>query len=215
MNTPDSVLRPLETTPEKAGRIISTMSLGALTSLLPVIGPVIHTTITEMMPDKRFERLEDGLKRLEKLLDGKVDSINLTDDQTFDVFEEGIHQFSRAFNDERRQYIAHLVADGITSENEEQLQARHFMRILNQLGDEDIAVLGKHQNRNSPQFEEGLTLSRERLLASFGLLVVSVSDLGAIGASHSEGAKEAFRITKVGSQFLEKLELGRQKQRIA
>jgi len=163
---------------------------------------MLQVAIGEMLPDKRFTRLEDGLKRLEMRIGVELDGIDLTDDQTFDVLEEGIHQLARAFSDTRRQYVAELVASGLIADKPEQQEVRHFLRILNQLGDEDIAVLVFHQNSTDTVFYEGMVLARERLLASYGLLVITRSDLGGIGISREDGAKDAFGITEIGRCFL-------------
>lgn len=199
----DSELQSIEAGHEKAGRIVSTMSLKVLTQMLPVLGPILETAISEMMPDKRFERLEDGMKRLEELLKEQADKVDLSDDQTFDVMEEGIHQFARAFSDSRRQNIAELVSRGLTSDGVEQQQTRHFLRILNQIGDEEIALLTK-MARGDSFVENGLLVQMyEPHLDSLGLLAVVGEDYN----GDQVGSLKTFEITETGRNLIEHLGL--------
>lgn len=177
--------------------------VGSIPGAVPYIGPIIQAIISEVIPNIRIERIETYLRYLQDRIDELQLNSALDTLEGLDTFEEGMWQSARAFSEKRQKNIAELVSHGLKGEGEKQQQIRHFLRILNQLGDEDIALLMSHQNRETHQFEEGLNLSREHLLASFGLLAVGISDLGTIGSpARQEGAREAFLITEIGREFL-------------
>lgn len=191
-----------DTIPAKALRI------GAgITGAVPYVGPLIQTILTEVVPSVRIERVEAYIRYLQDEINELNLKCALETPEGLDLFEEGLWQSVRALSDKRRRYIVKLVASGITDTSQNEQMSRHFLRLLNQLGDEDIAVLITQKDGGLSEFQKGMTLARQRYLASFGLLVVTQSDLGGIGVSREVGAKDAYAITEIGGEFLKYLSI--------
>lgn len=132
---------------------VAARTLGTLAGTIPGIGQMIQIALTETIPNARLERIETYLRHLSKRTD-KIELENaLKTPEGLDLFEEGIWQAARALSEERKQRIAELVANGLKGEAPDQVQSRHFLRLLNQLDDEEIALLVWYW-KHSPQFSK-------------------------------------------------------------
>lgn len=154
----------------------------SVTGAIPFAGPVIQTVLTEAIPNVRFDRVEEYVRHLQEQIDEiKLQKI-LENEEALDVFEEGLWQSARAVSEERKKRIQFLVANGLNN-NREHSETQYYLRLLKQLGDDDIARLcdelawfQNHPNTTSEEkaarwtgFSE--TENARRLyLASFGLL---------------------------------------------
>jgi hypothetical protein len=167
--------------------------------VVPSIGPPLAELVGTVMPNQRIERIakfvEILARRLEEL---KQDSMRsqITNENCADLMEEGLRQAARSLSDERREYIASLIANGVNSENIEYMESRHLLRILGELNDIEILwlryyldphMVGDHEFREkhnkvlepvmaphgSPPSlfdKEALQISYKEHLANLGLL---------------------------------------------
>ncbi|HAI29617.1 MULTISPECIES: hypothetical protein [unclassified Thalassospira] len=117
---------------------------------VPVIGPPIQTVLTELIPNVRADRIEAYIRYLQDQIDELKLKLALEKPEGLDLFEEGIWQSARAISDDRKKYIAELVAKGLQETGLEQQETRHFMRILEQLDDRQIILLAEYHPANSP-----------------------------------------------------------------
>ena len=114
------------------------------TGLVPIVGPLLAEIIGVTIPNQRLDRvakfseeLERRLNEVEKcLLESK-----LHDDDFTDLIEEGVRQATRSLSDERRSYIASLIANGLTSENVDRSESKHLLRILGEINDVEVVWL--------------------------------------------------------------------------
>lgn len=141
----------------------------SLISAVPIAGPLMQTVITEIIPNVRMSRVEDFVRYLHEKIKTLELEAALKSPEGLDLFEEGMWQSARALSEARRKNISKLVAAGLVAKNTEREKARHFLRVFNQLGDEDIAILVELASRSEHQFNTGMVLARERLLASFSV----------------------------------------------
>jgi hypothetical protein len=65
----------------------------------------------------------------------------LTNENFTELFEESLMQFIRSTTDERREYIASILVNGISSEKNEIIRMRHFLRILSEINDQEVIWL--------------------------------------------------------------------------
>ncbi|CCQ72766.1 hypothetical protein [Magnetospira sp. QH-2] len=135
-----------DTASNRAMRVVA-----SLPSAVPFAGGVIQTAVTELIPNVRLERIEAYLLYLQGCIDELQLKAALETPEGLDTFEEGIWQAARAFNDERKQQIAELVAVGLKSDGTKQAAARHFLRILTQIDDRQIVLLSNYLPENLPQ----------------------------------------------------------------
>ena len=111
---------------------------------VPIFGPLLAEVITVTIPNQRIDRvakfsveLESRLREVEKcLLESK-----LKDDDFTDLIEEGVRQAARSLSDERRSYIATLIANGLTSDDIDCSESKHLLRILDEINDIEVVWL--------------------------------------------------------------------------
>ena len=65
----------------------------------------------------------------------------LKDDDFTDLIEEGFRQAARSLSDERRRYIANLIANGLTSDDVDSSESKHLLRILGEINDIEVVWL--------------------------------------------------------------------------
>ena len=58
-----------------------------------------------------------------------------------DLLEEGARQAARSLSDDRRQYLAALIVNGLPTQKIEYAESRHLLRTLNEVSDVEIVWL--------------------------------------------------------------------------
>lgn len=78
--------------------------------------------------------------KISKIPSEKINTL-LNNDDFIDLIEEGFVQAARAITDERRQYIANIVSNGITDETLQLNESKQLLKILSELNDIEIIWL--------------------------------------------------------------------------
>lgn len=112
--------------------------------LVPFVGPLLAEVIGVTIPGQHTDRiakfareLDYRLKAVEKcLLEQK-----LKDDDFTDLIEEGFRQAARSLSDERRSYIANIIANALTSDDINSSESKHLLRILGEVNDIEVVWL--------------------------------------------------------------------------
>jgi hypothetical protein len=97
------------------------------------------------------ERLEAYLTRLSERLNHQEEEVlrqRLRDPESIDLFEEGAVQSVRAISDERKDYIASIVANGLSGDDKDRLQAKRLLKLLAQIDDDQIIILASYLRKN-------------------------------------------------------------------
>ena len=81
----------------------------------------------------------DRRLRAHEAADGITD--RLRNEHFADLLEEGIRQAARSLSDDRRQYLAALIVNGLSTQNIEYSESRHLLRTLNEVSDIEIVWL--------------------------------------------------------------------------
>ena len=111
---------------------------------VPVFGPLLAEVITVTIPEQRIDRIVKFSEQLELRLttvEKHLLESNLKNDEFTDLLEEGIRQAARSLSDERRSYIATLVANGLTSDDIDHSESKHLLRILDEINDIEVVWL--------------------------------------------------------------------------
>ncbi len=58
-----------------------------------------------------------------------------------DLIEEGFVQASRSLSNERREYIANVVANGISDEEKNYADSKYILKLLGELNDQEVIWL--------------------------------------------------------------------------
>jgi hypothetical protein len=160
----------------------------ALANYVPKVGPILAEAISVSIPQKKLDRLiiftqvlGDRVKYLETDLlvqKAKTEEFN-------DLFEDALHQASRALSDERRQHIASLLTNSLTSEELAHVEQKKLLALLGELNDAEIqllkfyALVGTEQREFAGQHSELFTpISR-----TFGAPQINI-DKGALRDSY-------------------------------
>ena len=113
---------------------------------LPFVGTLVGEVIDTIIPELRIERVVSFLKSLDERV-GEIDENierfqkGLKTEEGLDIFEEGIIQASRAVSEERKQRLAHLVANSLSAEELKYSEARKLLNIYSELTDPEIIWL--------------------------------------------------------------------------
>ena len=125
--------------------IVARGSLGPI----PYIGPLLAEIVGTLIPNQRFERLADFVRKLEE----KIAVLGLaqeelrkrfTSPESIDLFEDSAWQAARALSDERKGHIAALMKNGLMAEQAEHLQYKRLLSMLGEVNDVEILVLKYH-----------------------------------------------------------------------
>ena len=114
---------------------------------MPFAGAILGEVISIIIPEQRKERLEDYVRRLNERLSDLEESelqSRFRDAETVDLFEEGAWQSARALSDERRQYIASIVANGISGDQEKRIESRRILALMREIDDMQMILLASH-----------------------------------------------------------------------
>lgn len=116
----------------------------ALVNYVPKVGPLLAEAISVSIPQQKLDRLiiltqvlGDRVKYLENdLLVQKAKTEEFTD-----LFDDALHQASRALSDERRRHIASLLANSLTSEELAHVEQKKLLALFGELNDAEIQLL--------------------------------------------------------------------------
>lgn len=128
--------------------------------LIPYIGSFLGEIAGNIIPNQRMDRYEKYIsvlgKQLELLENASLKSL-LLNNNFISLFEESSIQAVRAITDERRNYIANVVIEGIKSDHIEFAEAIHVLQLLSQINDVEIIILGSFLHRTyngGPKYRE-------------------------------------------------------------
>ncbi|WP_114200942.1 hypothetical protein, partial [Acinetobacter baumannii] len=116
----------------------------AIAGLIPGFGSILSEVVGAIIPDQRMDRLVKYIK----ILDTKVQKINSDlleiakqNELAIDLIEEGFVQASRSLSNERREYIANVVANGISDEEKNYADSKYILKLLGELNDQEVIWL--------------------------------------------------------------------------
>ena len=116
----------------------------SITGIIPFAGPLLSELVGSVIPNQRIDRLTKYVVELDKKLsDLSEELINkkLKDEDCIDLFEEGFVQASRAITDERREYIASVVRNGLDEDSIAFSESKYLMKILQELNEQEVIWL--------------------------------------------------------------------------
>lgn len=115
-------------------------ALGAV----PFAGSLLVELAGTVIPNQRIDRIVKFAKILGQRLDRVEQDFvksQLQNEAFTDLVEEGLRQASRSLSDERREYIASLISNSLSSEDMQYQESKHLLNVLGELGDIEIIWL--------------------------------------------------------------------------
>ena len=117
---------------------------GAVGSV-PFAGGLLQELVGTVIPNQRIDRVADFARRLGERLaanEANLEDLRQRAKDIVELVEEGFRQASQTDSEQRRTYLANLVASGAQNPD---LSARgrhlHFLTVLSQISDLDVMTL--------------------------------------------------------------------------
>jgi hypothetical protein len=114
---------------------------------VPFAGSLLVELAGTVFPNQRMDRIVKYARVLEhKLSSLQQDFVRsqLTNENFTDLLEEGMRQAARSLSDERREYIANLIANSLSEQDVEYVEAKHLLRMLSEINDIEVIWLRYH-----------------------------------------------------------------------
>ncbi len=116
----------------------------SVAGIVPFAGPLLTELVDNLIPNQRIDRLIKYVYQLEKRLTDTEEEnlkLKLKNEECIALFESGFIHASRATTDERRSYIASIVANGISDEEIEYQSSNYMLNLLSELNNEEVIWL--------------------------------------------------------------------------
>ncbi|MDE0010406.1 MAG: hypothetical protein OXU36_04640 [Candidatus Poribacteria bacterium] len=139
-------------------------ALKATLGAIPYLGPLAAEIVGNLIPNQRVERIVSFVRALEAKIDpeerAKVQA-KMLEEKSIDLMEDGFLQAARALSEERIEYIASLVKNGLTDEDSEHIAYKKLLSILAELNDIEVLILtsysgGIMQQRDFQRKHQGI-----------------------------------------------------------
>jgi hypothetical protein len=122
-------------------------AIKSFVGMVPVAGPLFAEVVGLVIPQQKMDRIAAFAKCLESRFDKfEVQFIRsqFTNENFTDLVEESVRQGARAVSHDRREQIAELVANSLTTESVSFVESKHLLRILGEINDIEVIRLGGH-----------------------------------------------------------------------
>jgi hypothetical protein len=116
----------------------------AILGAVPFAGSLLAELAGAIIPNQRLDRIGKFAAELELRiahLDQDMVRAKLKDENFTDLMEETMRHAARAVSDDRRRYLAALLANGINSSDVTYMESKHLLRILGELNDIEVIWL--------------------------------------------------------------------------
>jgi hypothetical protein len=118
--------------------------LKGIVGAAPFVGSMLAEAIGATIPNQKLDRLIAFAKELDdrvKYLEEDTVQLKTQSAEFTDLLEDGLTQASRAMSDERRAYIASLLANSITTDQLTHVEQKKLLSLLGELNDAEILTL--------------------------------------------------------------------------
>jgi len=143
----------MNTTKTDIATVIGKGLLGAI----PFVGPLAAEIIGAVIPNQRIDRIESFLKILESKIDEK-EKVKIKEriftPESIDLIEDCFIQASRALSEERNEYIASLLKNGLTDEDLKYIEYKRLLFILEELNDIEVIILKSYVISSKSEYYE-------------------------------------------------------------
>jgi oligoendopeptidase F len=123
----------------------------AVLGTVPIVGSLLVELTGTVIPNQRIDRIVKFTQALERRLSNleeKFIRAQISDEQFTDLLEEGLRQSARSLTDERRDYLAAVIANSLSSQNIEYIESKHLLRILGEINDIEVIWLRFYVDRS-------------------------------------------------------------------
>ena len=132
--------------PNLNNSLIDRLASGAkgITGAIPFVGSIIAEIVGNVIPNQRIDRLARFVEQLSLGLD-KIENAAIAkkfdEPMAIDLIEDAFVQAARATTDERLNYIACVVANGLSLDDLKHAESKRILWLLGQLNDSEVVIL--------------------------------------------------------------------------
>lgn len=124
---------------------------------VPCMGSFLAELWGEIIPNQRVDRLIKYVRvlkdKISHIPEEIIDRLK-TDESFIDLIQEGFIQASRAITDERRGYIASVLANGITDDSLALEESKYLLKLLQEINDVEVIWLRYYKSLSKGGDEE-------------------------------------------------------------
>ncbi|MFA5345896.1 MAG: hypothetical protein WC315_06465 [Candidatus Omnitrophota bacterium] len=123
---------------------VAAIAARSILGACPVVGSIMSELVTCVIPDQKIDRLIKFIAKLEErlnLVEKEEILRKVKNPECSDLIEESLHQAARALSDERTEYIASIVIDGLSASEISFNESKHLLRMLSEINDIEIIWL--------------------------------------------------------------------------
>lgn len=128
-----------------ANRIDGLTSLAkGVVGAAPFIGPTLAEIVGHIIPSQRIDRIAEFVRLLDERvrgLEGETMQVRMQQPDNVDLLEDAFTQAARATSHERLEYIANVVANGLSAEELNHAETKRMLWLLGQLNDSEVVIL--------------------------------------------------------------------------
>lgn len=147
---------------------IATACVKGALGYIPFVGPLVAEVVGTVIPNQRLDRIESILRLLEsKILENDKEKVKqrIVAPEYVDLMEDGFWQAARALSEERKDYIASLLKNGLTDDELKYVEYKRLMSILGELNDIEILILkSKSMERGTREYKDFLETNKRLLV---------------------------------------------------
>lgn len=121
---------------------------------IPYVGPILAELFGTIIPNQRIDRVTT----FAQMLNAKVEHMDqdlleqkMRTEEFADLFEDGAFQAARTLTDERKEYIASLLKNSLSSEDLDHLQEKQLLSLLGDINDAELIILRSYGLDLDPQ----------------------------------------------------------------
>lgn len=165
----------------------------------PFVGPLVAEAVGTFIPDQRLDRIAKFLEILDKKvaeLDQEQVKLKFSNPEFVDLLEDSFYQAARALTDERKEYIASIIKNGLSDEQFEHIRYKRMLSLLSELNDIEVIILRGHHVMDSREETEKFYRKHQNVIME------PIVEMGA-----SKEARDKQIIYKTHKSNLVKLEL--------
>ncbi len=143
----------INTSTNKTDILVS--GLKGVAGMIPLVGSLTAEVISTLIPNQRIDRIDDFLHILDEKVAGverKVIENKFRTPYFVNLFEDSLYQVARSLTQERKEYIASLLKNGLTSDEVEVVRYKYILSLLSELNDAEVILLQLYTHLHDKNF---------------------------------------------------------------
>ena len=129
--------------------------------MIPIIGPYFAEIIGNLVPSQRIDRVTAFLKLFykkfeEQNLEIEILKEKMKNENFINLFDDISWQAAKSTSNERKEYLASILINGLTDDKIDEIQKNIFLNIISELNDIEILILYSHTmtSRSDEEFQK-------------------------------------------------------------